>query len=86
MNLEPDFRAPNSNDTVIAAAVVAFIIAGLVWAVSELFGGTSATHAAALADHLTTKQQSCFRQINEVPPKGCVMTQQASTEDAGASH
>lgn len=82
MNFDPDFRAPNSNDTVVAAAVVAFIIAGLVWVMTEVFGNPT-TQAATLPDHLTTKQQSCIRQINEIPPKGCVATQQASAEGTG---
>ncbi len=74
MNFEPDFRSPNSNETVLAAAVAALIIVGLVWAMTEVFGDTAAAHAVA-APQAPLKRQSCPQWLHETRPAGCARAQ-----------
>jgi len=59
MSFEPDFRAPNSNESVLGAAVAALIIVALVWLAAEALGHSPATQAAAASASITGTRQPC---------------------------
>lgn len=72
MNFEPDFRAPNSNDSVVAAAVVALVLVGLICAVFEVFGVTTRTYAASPAAGTAAENRPCLSRSTEEAPEACV--------------
>ena len=85
MDFEPDFRPPNSNDTVIAAAIAAFIVVVFALAMSAFFGDTSASHASTLTAQ-AGHESSCARRVAEAKREACLKRLHEGEESADGAH
>jgi hypothetical protein len=85
MDFEPDFRAPNSNDTVIAAAIAAALVVILTLAISAVSGDTSATPASTVTAQ-AAHESSCARRVVEAKRDACLKRLQEGDENAGGAH
>jgi hypothetical protein len=85
MNLDPDFRPPNSNDTVIAAAIAALIVVALSLAISAFFGDTAASQESTLTAQ-AAHEASCTRRVVQAKREACLKRLQEVQEDADEAH
>lgn len=68
MNTYPDnYPAPNSNETVIAAAIAAIIVIGLLWGLVELSQSRGES-----AQHLTAAERACAHLSYPRERKACI--------------